>query len=244
MWNFTLRVIEAMPQSRMNTPTDMRYSSPNDCRCASPLIQVSVFLQILRKEQRAEEEVHRRVDADEEVQAERPVRNLAETKFPPPERHHVHQRPGDPAEVHRPYLVALGMLDDGRDAADQTRDTETQDDSDQHPHMKIEIGIARQDGSLSHQFQFSPQSMRHGAPTNFHPLPNLIRVRDFWRRMNPAKMGPSGCKYTPETPFGCGAALAAILPRKATCNAMACQSFAMVARRCRIFLARQFASIS
>mgnify|MGYP003351341124 CR=1 FL=1 len=35
------RVIEATPHSRMNTPIDVRYSGPKDCRCASPLIQVS-----------------------------------------------------------------------------------------------------------------------------------------------------------------------------------------------------------
>ena len=62
--------------------------------------------------------------------------------------------------MNRPYLIALGMLDDCRDTADQTRYAEPEDDSDQHPHVKIEIGIARQGGTLSHRFQFSPPSKR------------------------------------------------------------------------------------
>ena len=82
--------------------------------------------------------------------------DVAQPKLPPPERNHVQERPGDPAQVYRPDPVATGVLDQCRDAADQTRDAEPEDQGDQHAHVEIEIEIGRQGRrTLSHQSQFS-----------------------------------------------------------------------------------------
>ena len=111
-----------------------------------------IFIEILRKKQGTQEIVHRCVHANEEIEAIGPVLDLAQPKLPPPERNHVQERPGDPAQVYRPDPVATGVLDQCRDAADQTRDAEPEDQGDQHAHVKIEIEIGRQGRrTLSHQ---------------------------------------------------------------------------------------------
>src|SRR5829696_8290193 len=114
-----------------------------------------IFIEILRKKQGTQEIVHRCVHANEEIEAIGPVLDLVQPKLPPPERNHVQERPGDPAQVYRPDPVATGVLDQCRDAADQTRDAEPEDQGDQYAHVKIEIEIGRQGRTLSHQSQFS-----------------------------------------------------------------------------------------
>src|SRR4051812_12033608 len=78
-----------------------------------------IIIEILREKQRAQEIVHRRVHADEGIQAKRPLLYEAQPKLPPPERDHVQECPGDPTQMNRPDGVATGMLDQCRDAADQ-----------------------------------------------------------------------------------------------------------------------------
>src|SRR5215213_3959061 len=114
-----------------------------------------IFIEILRKKQGTQKIVHRCVHANEEIEAIGPVLYLAQPKLPPPERNHVQERPGDPAQVYRPDPVPTGVLDQCRDAADQTRDAEPEYQGDQHAHVKIEIQIGRQGRTLSHQSQFS-----------------------------------------------------------------------------------------
>jgi hypothetical protein len=47
------------------------------------------------------------------------------------------------------------MLDQCRDAADQPGNAEPEDDGDQDSDVKVEIDIARQGATLSHEFPFS-----------------------------------------------------------------------------------------
>jgi hypothetical protein len=47
------------------------------------------------------------------------------------------------------------MLNQCRDAADQPRDAEPEDDGDQYADVKIEVDVARQGSILSHEFPFS-----------------------------------------------------------------------------------------
>ena len=62
-------------------------------------------------------------------------------KFSPPEKDDIEKSPRDPTEMDQRDSMAGGMLDETGNAADQTCNTQPQDNAEQHSHMQVEINI-------------------------------------------------------------------------------------------------------
>src|SRR5690606_8111583 len=100
----------------------------------------AIFLQIVGKEQRAQQKQCDRVAENEKILSKAPYFDLGEAEFPPPEMHeHEHYRAG-PGEVQGIETVPFWMLQNLGNARKQPGDAQAdhhaQDDAD----MRKEVG--------------------------------------------------------------------------------------------------------
>src|SRR5262249_24739974 len=93
------------------------------------------------EQQRRLEKEHRGVDDHEQVEHERPMRDLAEAELPPPESSDVEEDPDHPAEMDPGKTLMTRPAQELGDAVQQAGHAQAEQDGDQHPDVEIEIDL-------------------------------------------------------------------------------------------------------